>query len=116
MHETIDSKVTTIVFFLLQGKESQPNIQRTSLSTRQILYAKGRGLRWFGSDCISGQGVSRYARGDVRAYSRVVHACGGCFCAGRVAPSSAYLSEQRSVRLRGAEPATFPKRRILTPY
>jgi hypothetical protein len=65
MHETIGSKVTTIVFFLLQGKESQPNIQRTSLSTRQILYAKGRGLRWFGSDCISGQGVSRYARGDV---------------------------------------------------
>jgi hypothetical protein len=26
---------------------------------------KRRGWTWFGSDCISGQGVSRYARGDV---------------------------------------------------
>jgi hypothetical protein len=44
------------------------------------------------------------------AYSRVVDACGRCSCAGRVAPSDACLSEQCSVRLRGAEPASFPKR------
>jgi hypothetical protein len=30
-----------------------------------MLCAKGRGLRWFRSGCISEQGVSRYARGDV---------------------------------------------------
>jgi hypothetical protein len=41
VHKTMNSKVATIVFFLLWGKDSQPNIRRTSLSTRQILCAKG---------------------------------------------------------------------------
>jgi hypothetical protein len=52
-----------------------------------------------------------------RACSRVVHACGGCSCAGRVVPSDACLSKQRSVRLRGAEQAIpYLKTYILTPY
>jgi hypothetical protein len=48
----------------LQG-DVRPVGGEVSLSTRQMLCAKGRGLTWFGGDCISGQGISRYAKGDV---------------------------------------------------
>jgi hypothetical protein len=51
-----------------------------------------------------------------RTCSRVVHVCRACSYAKRVAPSSTSLSEQCSVRLRGAEPMTFLKRCILTHY